>query len=119
MIPWPIGIVAAIYAAVATVSAFTVVHGGPGIEWWAAFWCVTSLAVVAGLTWLKPWARRLGAWLAVLLMLGTLLSGVAALAQTPPQPMRCLAATGLASAYLVLARYLTRPHVKVWFEPKS
>ncbi len=114
MIPWPIGVIAALFAVVATASAGMAMRGGPGAAL-ALLWCIASVATIVGLASLKDWGRRLGVWLAMALTVSTLLGGLAAFAGAPPQPMKCLAATGLSAVYMTVARYLTRPRVKAWF----
>ena len=118
MIPWPIAVVAALFAAVAMASASMLMHGGPGVAL-SVLWCAAALATVIGLAWLKDWGRRLGVWLSLALTVTTLLGGLAAFAGTPPEPKKCLAATGLSAVYMTIARYLSRPRVKAWFSGRA
>ena len=123
MIPWPIALLAAGYTILATSAAATMWRAwdGPGGGWaWAAgAWCAVSIILVAGLATLKPWARALAVWVSGALMVSALGAGVLAIGQVPPQPMRSLLGTVMACAQLVVLRYLTRPHVKTWFQASA
>jgi len=127
MVPWPIALLCAAYTMLATSSVATMwraLHqssvGSAALHqswWWPALWRGVSVILVMGLAWLKPWARRLAIWTSGLMMLGSLGVAGVAIVQTPPAPMRSLLATGMAGVQLLVIRYLTRPHVKHWFEP--
>ena len=120
MMPWPIAIFAALYAAVGTSAAamlWNLASGRPAAghpsAGWLAFWTALSAALVIGLMLMKPWARRLAVWSSVLMM-GAALVG-AWMAATQAQARAGLIATGVATMQLVAIRYLTRPRVKAWF----
>ena len=122
MVPWPIALLAAGYTILATTSAAAMWRHPQGHgAWplWAALWCIVSVILVAGLATLKPWARALAVWVSGALMVSALGAGVLAIGQVPPQPMRSLLGTVMACAQLVILRYLTRPHVKTWFQVKG
>jgi hypothetical protein len=119
MIPWPIALLAAGYTILATTSAAAMWrhpqgHGAWSLLW-AGGWCAVSVVLVAGLATLKPWARVLSIWVSIGLMISALGAGVLAIVQVPPQPMRSLLGTLMACTQVVILRYLTRPHVRVWF----
>ena len=123
MVPWPIGLLAILYAVLATSSAATVWKAVSGVighpVWGAAFWCGISMALVVGLTLLRAWARVLAVWSSVLMVIGTLGGAALAIAQHHPDPARSLVMTVMASAHLLIIRYLTRPRVKAWFSPSG
>ena len=119
MIPWPIAIVCGLYTAVATFAAAAAwkgLHAGaPAAVSLSAAWALASAAIVFGLASMKPWSRRLALWTSTALLVSALVTAVWAIFQPSPQPSRSLIATGMASAYLVVVRYLTRPCVRAWF----
>ncbi len=122
MVPWPIALLAAGYTILATTSAAAMwrhPQGQGGAVWLGALWCGVSVVLVAGLATLKPWARTLAVWVSIGLMISALGAGVLAIVQVPPQPMRSLLGTVMACAQLVILRYLTRPHVKGWFQASA
>ncbi len=120
MIPWPIAVVTVWFLVLAVASAGTVWRMSQTAwqPWlvWPFLWCSLSTALVVGLAWLKPWARTVAIWGSLLMMLSNLGVALMAAITTSPEPTRSLSATGLAGLHLFVIRYLTRPHVKTWFE---
>jgi hypothetical protein len=118
MVPWPIALIAVVYAAVGTVAAAqwwqALLRGSSGV-WVSGAWAALLGVVVAGLAFLQPWARRLAVWTSVLLMVSGLALAVMAAILVPPSGRQSLMGTGLASVQLFIIRYLTRPRVKAWF----
>lgn len=119
MVPWPIALLAGLYAVLATCSAaalWRIVQGQVHQSvLWPVVWCAVSTTLVIGLAFLKPWARTLAIWSSTFTLVGSLSAALMAVLQPTPSPMRSLAATGMAGVYLLVLRYLTRPHVKRWF----
>lgn len=119
MVPWPIALLAGLYTVLATCSAaalWRIAHGQTHQSpVWPAVWCAVSAAIVVGFAFLKPWARTLAIWSSTFTLVGSLSAALMAVLQPTPSPMRSLTATGLAGVYLLVLRYLTRPHVKAWF----
>ena len=120
MIPWPIAIFAAFYAAVGTSAAaklWNLMSGQPSAghpsEVWLAFWAVVSIALAVGFMLMKSWARRVAVWSSVLMMGGALVS--AWIAAVHAQARLGFISTGVATVQLVAIRYLTRPRVREWF----
>jgi hypothetical protein len=119
MIPWPIALIIVIHAVVGTVSLAGLVQGmaRPSPQLLVpALWLAVSCAAVLGLSGMRPWARRLAVWSSMVMMLMGLAAGLMAAILTPPSARHSLLGTGLASVHLFLVRYLTRPHVRRWFE---
>jgi len=120
MIPWPVAFLAIFYAVLATSSAAILWQAGHGqlqrSLLWPGLWCGLSTLLVLGLALLKPWARKLAIWTSIVMMLGSLGVAGSAIVQANPEPIRSLIATGIASAQLVVIRYLCRPAVKAWFQ---
>ena len=117
MIPWPIALIAVLFAIVAAVSAASVCKIASGAVHhpvlWPAAWLALSTAVICGLVLLRPWARR-AAVLGLILM--TLLGlAVASLLVLAGRPGAALAATVITAVFLVTIRYLRRPGVKAYF----
>jgi len=119
MVPWPIALLAGLYAVLATSSAAALwrimqgqAHQSP---LWPAVWCAVSTTLVIGLALLKPWARTLAIWSATFTLVGWLSAALLAVLRPTPAPLSSLTATGIAGGYLLVLRYLTRPHVKAWF----
>ena len=124
MTPWPIALLAALYAVLATCSLAGVwrllAEGQVGGELaWSLLWTVLSTASMLGLALMRPWGRRLTVWTSMLLMGSSLCAAWYAVTQPVPQPRWSFAATGLASLQFVVMRYLTRPKVKHWFSMAS
>ncbi len=123
MVPWPIALLAGFYAVLGTCSAAALWRMLQGQVHqsllWPAVWCAVSGAIVVGFAFLKPWARKLAIWSSTFTLVGSLSAALMAVLQPPPQPMRSLTATGMAGVYLLVLRYLTRPHVKRWFNPNA
>ena len=121
MIPWPIALLAGLYAVLGTCSAAALWRIAQGQTaqppLWPAVWTVVSGAIVVGFAFLKPWARTLAIWSATFTLVGSLSAALMAVLQPQPEPMRSLTATGMAGVYLLVLRYLTRPHVARWFTP--
>ncbi len=119
MIPWPIALLCAFYAVLATSSAAAVWHITTGRLQgslaWFGFWCAVSAVLVVGLAQLKPWARVLATWASALMMLSALGLALLVILTANPEPRRSVLATGIAVTHLLAVRYLTRPHVKGWF----
>ena len=120
MVPWPIGVIAAVHAVFATVAAAAVwrvgmSHALSASSAWSSLWCLSSSALTVGLVFLKPWARRFAVYASIALAIGGLAVAALAVLGAPPDPARSLCGTGFASAQLVIIRYLTRPRVKAWF----
>ncbi len=124
MIPWPIALLTALYAALATCSFAGVwrllVVGQTGRDLaWSLAWTGLSGAAMLGLALMKPWGRRLAVWTSALLMASALCAAWFAVARPAPQPRWSFVATGLAAVQMVVIRYLTRPRVKRWFVVSS
>lgn len=118
MLPWPIALVATLFAIPMTWSAAALSHAWTSRTQpllWPLVWGVMSASVVVGLSLMRPWARRLAIWASALWMVGALGSAWMAIMQSPPQPRASLLATGVASVQVLIMRYLTRPHVRRWF----
>jgi len=119
MIPWPIALVVLLYGLIAASSAARMWQGiasrSVSSSAWSLAWCLMAGAVVVGLAWLRPWARRLAVWSSLVMMLGALGAALFTILQPTPHPRHSLVATGMASLYLVVSRYLSRPRVKAWF----
>ncbi len=119
MIPWSIALLVVGYTVVAASSTVTVYRVMSG--WlehpllWPALWSVLSTTLAIGLALLRPWARTLAVWSSVLMALSALGAAWMAIAQSHPEPLRSVFATGMAGVQLVVIRYLTRPWVKAWF----
>ncbi len=123
MIPWPIAVLCAFYAILATSSAALgwniVAHRVEGSLVWSGLWTVWSLVLVWGLAFLKPWARTLAVWASVVLMVSALGAALLVILRAHPEPRASLTATGMATVHLIVLRYLTRPHVRAWFGSAS
>ncbi|MBI3088058.1 MAG: hypothetical protein HYY91_04150 [Candidatus Omnitrophica bacterium] len=119
MIPWPIALLAGLYAVLGTCSAAALWRILQGQEarspLWPMAWTVVSGAIVVGFAFLKPWARTLAIWSAAFTLVGSLSAALLAVLRPHPEPMRSVTATAMAGVYLLVLRYLTRPHVKAWF----
>ena len=116
MVPWPIALVCVGYAVIATSAAALMVRGQGLAVCWSGLWALLSAAVVVGLAGLRPWARRLAVWASAGMMLSALALSLLLAIQAQPDARHSLLATGMAGLQLLLVRYLTRPHVKRWFE---
>ena len=119
MIPWPIALLSLFYAAVAASSTSTLWRVAVGqlhrSVVWPAIWFTASAALVMGLAFLKPWARTLAVWSSTVMVATSLGAAGLAIVRAHPEPWQSLCATGIAGAHLMVIRYLTRPHVRVWF----
>ena len=122
MIPWPIALLAAWHTALATwfaADAWRALHAGPSAAAWAGVWMIWCAMIVVGLAYLKPWARTMAFVTALGLMALSLFAALLAIAQSTPEPRSSLASTAFATFQLVIARYVTRPHVKRWFPAQA
>ena len=122
MIPWPVAVLAAWHTALATwfaADAWRALHTGPSAAAWAGVWMVWCATIVIGLVYLKPWARILASCTALGLMALSLFAALLAIAQPTPEPKTALTSTGFAAFQFMIARYVTRPHVKQWFSVVS
>lgn len=122
MIPWPIAIVAAWHTAVATwfaADAWRALNVGSASAAWSGAWLAWCAAIVFGLVYLKPWARTMAWCMALGLMALSLFMALLAIAQPTPEPRTALASTGFAALQFLIARYVTRPHVKQWFQTQQ
>ncbi len=118
MVPWPIALLTIGYTALATASAASMWQGhASGSLLWRGGWTVGMLALVIGLAFLRPWARRLAIGLSMVLMASALVLAFLAVIGERPDPHQSLLATGAAAVQLLVIRYLTRPHVRAWFAP--
>ena len=119
MVPWPIAVLTLVYGAIATSSVAAMWRAAQGQVQqplvWSGIWGGVSAILVIGLTLMRPWARVLAVWASLAMMLSALGMAGLALVQATPNPTHSLFATLVASLQLVIIRYLTRPHVKVWF----
>ena len=120
MIPWPIALLCMLYVAIATSSSatlFQIISGGLAHSpMWPLVWWAVSAMLVVGLALMKPWARMLAVIASTVMTVGAL--GMAVIVVLPAQPhgAQSLLATLMAGGHLVIIRYLTRPHVRAWFE---
>jgi hypothetical protein len=118
MVPWPIALLAAVYAVLATASAASVwriVTGSSSQSLlWAVGWLSLSAAAMCGLALLKPWARTLAVWgFAALALLTLALAGQLV---GSGRPVGALVTALMAGLHILAIRYLRRPTVKALFE---
>ncbi len=118
MIPWPIGLLALWYGAVAALAArscWMIMSGmssRPLVVHLA--WLVLSAGATMGLLGLKPWGRQMAIWTSILLMVVLLaVSGMLVLA-AKEHGFGFLMAM-LAAAQMLPIRYLRLPKVKTLF----
>ena len=117
MVPWPIALLAMLYAVIATSSAAGLWKIAVGASrqspLWPMGWLALSVAAMVGLSLLKSWGRRL-AVIGLALIVITMLA-VAALLVMAGRPLGGLLATVAASVHVVMIRYLQRPATKAYF----
>jgi len=116
MIPWPIAVLSTWFGILAACAAFNALTTSLiGVAVWSWLWCGVAFLTTITLATMRVWARRMAVGVAVFFMAGALLAalGTAMLAQ---HPLRILVSTAMAGVHLIVARYLTRPRVKAWFE---
>jgi hypothetical protein len=117
MVPWPIALLALLYAVIATASAVSVwrVMSGASAQplLWPVAWLTLSASAVYGLALLKPWARTVTLIGFVALSVVTL--GVAGVMVATGRPLGGLFATVIVGFYVLAIRYLQRPSVRTYF----
>jgi len=114
MVPWPIALLAGLYAAIGTSSTASLAKAGAPFSIWPWVWSAASWTLVAGLVLMRPWARKLAIWVSIFMLASSLAAAWIAAARTW-EPGWSLAATGVAGLQCLIIRYLTRPRVKTWF----
>jgi len=121
MVPWPIALLAMLYAVIATASAaaFWRIVSGTSHQSvvWPLGWLALSAAAMVGLALLRPWARRL-AIVGLALITMTMLA-LAALLVMAGRPLGGLLATAAASVHVVIIYYLRRPAVRAMFQDEQ
>ena len=117
MVPWPIALLAMLYAVIATASAAGLWKIATGASHqslvWPLGWLTLSVAAMVGLALLKPWGRRLAVVGLALITMSML--ALAALLIMARRPLGGLLATAAASVHVVMIRYLHRPATKAYF----
>ncbi len=118
MIPWPLTLFIMGYAVLGTALAADAWRALPLRPAQAALplaWCAAFMTLALGLSFLRPWARRMAVGVSWFLMLATLGSALVAVLHVPPQPRAAVWGTMIAALQVLAVRYLTRPHVRRWF----
>jgi hypothetical protein len=121
MVPWPVALLAAFYAVIATLSTGRVWRILSGASdrplLWPLLWLLLAAATMCGLVLLKAWARRLAVWGFGALALFTLASaGALAGAGRPGAALLVAFSAGL---YVLGMRYLGRPAIKAFFQREN
>ena len=118
MVPWPIALLAAVYAVLATAAAASVWRIVNGTSQqsllWAVGWLGFSVATMCGLALVKSWARTLAVWGFVALALLTL--ALAGQLIGTGRPVGALITALMAGLHVLAIRYLRRPVVKALFQ---